>query len=99
MLFAVGYQKIPILLRPIHVVRFVVLSSTFFLVTVPHTFNFLFGVFFLVRQINLIGPLLKNMKLWRLPKLEGSILKNKHLPIWPSYIGERMTRFAKAYGI
>ncbi len=33
MLFAVGYQKIPVMLRPIHVVRFVVLSSTFFLVT------------------------------------------------------------------
>jgi hypothetical protein len=39
------------------------------------------------------------MKLWRLPKLDGSILKNGVFPIWPRYIGEEMTRFAKAYGI
>ncbi len=41
----------------------------------------------------------KKLKLWRLPKLEGSILKCRVPPLWPSYIGERRTTFAKAYGI
>jgi hypothetical protein len=39
------------------------------------------------------------MKLWRLPKVEGFILKCRVSPIWPKYIGERRTTFAKAYGI
>jgi len=39
------------------------------------------------------------MKLWRLPKTEGSILKYIVPPLWPSYIGERRTTCAKAYGI
>jgi hypothetical protein len=39
------------------------------------------------------------MKLWRLPKIECSILKHRVPPLWPSYIGERRTTFAKAYGI
>jgi hypothetical protein len=34
-----------------------------------------------------------------LSKIEGSILKFKVPPLWPSYIGERRTTFAKAYGI
>jgi hypothetical protein len=38
------------------------------------------------------------MKLWRLPKIEGPILKYKVPPIWLSYIGEMKTT-AKAYGI
>jgi hypothetical protein len=38
------------------------------------------------------------MKLWRLPKIEGSILKYRVPPLWLSYIGERNTT-AKAYGI
>jgi hypothetical protein len=39
------------------------------------------------------------MKLWRLPIIEGLILKYRFLPLWPTYIGERRTTFAKAYGI
>jgi len=39
------------------------------------------------------------MKLWRLPKIEGSILKYRVPPPWPSYIGEKRTTSAKAYGI
>jgi hypothetical protein len=39
------------------------------------------------------------MKLWRLPKIEGSILKYKVHPLWPTYIGERRTTIAKACGI
>ncbi len=39
----------------------------------------------------------KNMKLWRL--IEDSILKYRVPPLWPTYIGERKTTFAKAYEI
>jgi hypothetical protein len=39
------------------------------------------------------------MKLWRLPKTEGSILKYIVPPLWHTYIGERRTPFSKAYGI
>jgi hypothetical protein len=45
----------------------------------------------------LIDPSLKKKKLWRLPKVEGSILKYRVPPLWPTYIGERRTTFA--YGI
>jgi hypothetical protein len=41
----------------------------------------------------------KNLKLWRLPKIEGSILKYIVPPLWPTYIGERRATLAKAYGI
>jgi hypothetical protein len=49
----------------------------------------------------LIGKSLqKKLKPWRLPKIEGSILKCRGIPpLWPKYIGERRTTFAKAYGI
>jgi hypothetical protein len=36
--------------------------------------------------------------LWRLPRRE-SVLKYRVPSLWPSYIGERRTTFAKAYGI
>jgi len=39
------------------------------------------------------------MKLWMLPKIEGSILTYRVPPLWPSYIGERRTTFAKAFRI
>jgi hypothetical protein len=39
------------------------------------------------------------MKLWKLPKIEPSILKYKVTPLWLTYKGERRTTFAKAYGI
>jgi hypothetical protein len=38
-------------------------------------------------------------QLWRLPKIEGSNLNYFDPPLWPRYIGERRTTFAKAYGI
>ncbi len=47
----------------------------------------------------MIGPSLKKMKLWRLPKTEGSILKYIVPPLWPMYITERRKPFPKAYGI
>jgi hypothetical protein len=47
----------------------------------------------------LVDPSLKKIKLWRLPKIEGSILKYKVPPIWPTYIDEGRTPFFKAYGI
>jgi hypothetical protein len=39
------------------------------------------------------------LKLWRLPKVEGCILKYFIPPLWHAYIGESRTTFAKAYGI
>jgi len=47
----------------------------------------------------LIDPLLKKIKLWRLPKTDGFILKYVFPPLWPRYIGKRRTPFSKAYGI
>jgi hypothetical protein len=44
-------------------------------------------------------PIIKKKKLGRLPKIEGSILKCRVLPLWPTYIGERRTTFVKKYGI
>jgi hypothetical protein len=41
----------------------------------------------------------KKKKLWRLPKIDGFILKYRVPTLWPSYIDERRTTFAKAYGI
>jgi hypothetical protein len=39
------------------------------------------------------------LKLWRLPRIKGYILKYIVPSLWPTYIGERRTTFAKAYGI
>jgi hypothetical protein len=40
------------------------------------------------------------LKLWRLPQIEGSILKYRVPPLWLCiYTGEKRTTFAKAYGI
>jgi hypothetical protein len=38
------------------------------------------------------------MKLWRLLQIEGSILKYRVPPLWPTYIGEGRTTFARTYG-
>jgi hypothetical protein len=35
------------------------------------------------------------MKLWRLSKIEGCILKYRIPHLWPTYIGERRITFAK----
>jgi hypothetical protein len=48
----------------------------------------------------LIGPSLKKKKkLWRLPKRECYILKYRVSRLCPTYVGERRTTFAKAYGM
>jgi len=39
------------------------------------------------------------MKPCRLANVEGSLSKCRVPPLWPTYIGERRTTFAKAYGI
>jgi hypothetical protein len=39
------------------------------------------------------------LKLWSLPRIKGYILKYRVPPLSPTYIGERRTAFAKAYGI
>jgi hypothetical protein len=44
-------------------------------------------------------PIIKKMKLWRLPKIKAYFLKYKVPPFWPTYTGERRTTFFKAYGI
>jgi hypothetical protein len=41
----------------------------------------------------------KNKETWRLPQVEGFILKYSVPFHWPSYKGERRTTFAKAFGI
>jgi hypothetical protein len=40
----------------------------------------------------------KKMKLWRLLKIESSILIYIVPPLGPTYIGEKRTTFAKAHG-
>jgi hypothetical protein len=44
------------------------------------------------------SPITKK-KLWRLSKIEGSVLKYRFHPLWRTYIGERRTTLAKTYGI
>jgi hypothetical protein len=39
------------------------------------------------------------MKLWKLFKIEGFVLIYIVPPLWPTYIGERRTTFAKAHGL
>jgi hypothetical protein len=56
--------------------------------------NFIFS-----QRANLIGPSLKKNKIWTLPRIEGFILKYRVPLLWPTYIGERRTTFAKACGI
>jgi len=54
----------------------------------------------ILQGINVIDPSLQKIKkLWWLPKIEGSILKFKVPPFWPTYIRQRWTTFAKVYGI
>ncbi len=60
----------------------------------PPMFNIL-----ILQWANLIGPSLKKIKLQRLPKIKGCILKYRVPLLWPTYIGETRTTFAKAYGI
>ncbi len=40
----------------------------------------------------------KNLKLWKLPKMQVSILNYRVPSLWPNYIGERRVTFAKTYG-
>jgi hypothetical protein len=53
--------------------------------------------FFAMSQLD--WPIIKKMKLWRLPKIKGYFLKYRVPPFWPTYIGERRTTFVKAFGI
>ncbi len=39
------------------------------------------------------------MKLWRLLKIEGSVLIYVVPPLGPTYIGERRTTFVKTHGL
>jgi len=39
------------------------------------------------------------MKPWKLPEINGFILKFRVPPLWPTYIMERRTPFGKTYGI
>jgi hypothetical protein len=56
------------------------------------------SIFF--QRTNLIGTSpQKKTKLLRYRKIAGSILKYRVSSLWPTYIGERRTTFAKAYGI
>jgi hypothetical protein len=41
----------------------------------------------------------KKKKLWKLLKVKGYIFNYRVPPLWPTYIGERRTTFAKSYGI
>ncbi len=41
----------------------------------------------------------RKMKLWKLFKIEGSVLIYIVPPLGPTYIGERRTTFAKAHGL
>jgi hypothetical protein len=53
---------------------------------------------FILQWANLIGPSLKKLKFWKLPKMQVSILNYRVPALWPNYIGERRATFAKAYG-
>ncbi len=44
-------------------------------------------------------PITEKTKLWRLPEIEGSILKYRVPSLWPTYVNERRTKFAKSYEI
>jgi hypothetical protein len=41
----------------------------------------------------------KNLKLWRLSKIEDSTKRPEHLYLWPMYIGEKGRTLGKTYGI
>jgi len=58
-----------------------------------------FPSFFFCCNEPICPSLKKKWKLWRLPKIKGSILKYKVLPLLPTYIGERRTTFAKPHEI
>jgi len=55
-------------------------------------------LFFPMRQFDLPTTQQK-LKLWKLPKIEGSIFKYRGPPLWPTNIGERRTTFGKACGL
>ncbi len=74
-------------------------GPTFHPIYLPYS-PLIFFFFFLLQWANLIGPSLK--KKWNYggsPKKKGSILKYRVPILWLTYIGERRTIFAKAYGV
>ncbi len=56
-------------------------------------------IFFVLAMNQFDWPIIQKMKLWMLPKIEGFILKYNVHRCGPTYIGERMTTFAKTYAI
>ncbi len=57
-------------------------------------------IFFLaMSQFDWLCPPPKKLNLWRLSHIEGSIFKLSVPSLWLTYIAERRTTFAKAYGI
>jgi hypothetical protein len=54
-------------------------------------------LFFAMSQFDRPITQKKKKKLWSLPKIEGSILKYRVPPLWPTYIGERRTTFVHAW--
>jgi hypothetical protein len=63
--------------------------------------NFLFkkkligGFFAVMSQVG--WPIIQKLKLLRVTKNEGYILRHGVRSLWPTYLGERRTTFAKAY--
>jgi hypothetical protein len=56
------------------------------------------GFFGVLQQGNLSGLSLKFF-LWRVPTIEGFILKYRVPPLWLTHTGERRTTFVKAHGV
>jgi hypothetical protein len=56
--------------------------------------------FLCVQWTNLVSPSFqKKIKLLRLSRIKGSILKYRVPSLWPTYKGDKGTTFVKAYGI
>jgi hypothetical protein len=64
-------------------------------VCLPSSIIFFFFFLFFCNEPIWLGRHSKKMKLWRLPKIKGYVLKCRVHPLSPTYIGERRTTFAK----
>jgi hypothetical protein len=81
------HQRVP---KRIHTIA---IYLSYSLYEVPPKFYFIFG------NESFDWPITEKTKLWRLPKVEGSVLKYRVPPLWPTYVDERRTKFAKSYEI
>jgi hypothetical protein len=86
----IQYQRVP---KRIHTIAIYVSYS---LDEVPPKLNFL-KIY--VGDEPFDWAITEKMKLWRFPKIEGSILKYRVPPLWPTYVDERRTKLAKSYEI